>query len=262
MKENQVLIKSGLTKLDEMIGGFKGGELAVIAAGPFMGKTALLQTIINNRPLKSKKPTILYFPLNVPMLEARQRLDCLNARVAYLKATWWKITPNELCRLRKARTFNFDDSGILISPGSSIALADLARAVRDSHEHYGTKVVVIDSLNLGMDRRPEEIAKICESLKRLAKRLNVALIVSCFINLRTAFDSKPPIPSLENLKDSWGFEKVADTILFIYREAAYIQRPVNSPPDPAQIIVAKNRSYRTGKVDVKFNSSYMRFDDI
>ena len=57
-----IVIKSGLTELDALTGGFKSGEFIIVAGAPHTGKTALLQTFINNLVTGSpKEPHILYF---------------------------------------------------------------------------------------------------------------------------------------------------------------------------------------------------------
>ena len=103
MVERKTVIKSGLTKLDEMIGGFKVGELAIIAGRPSMGKTALLYTIINNGAVEVKEnPYVVCFQPGLSTLETRVRLDCLNTRVSLYKVSRWQVTRDEVRRLKKA----------------------------------------------------------------------------------------------------------------------------------------------------------------
>ena len=47
-KKKTMEINTGLAKLDKIIGGFKGGDLIVVASRPSMGKTAFLHNIINH----------------------------------------------------------------------------------------------------------------------------------------------------------------------------------------------------------------------
>ena len=267
MVERKTVIKSGLTKLDEMIGGFKVGELAIIAGRPSMGKTALLYTIINNGAVEVKEnPYVVCFQPNLSAFETRFLLDCLHARVNPLKASRWGITKDEFGRLKKAHKKIFYDP-IVVSiydwPAVKL-LSRMRKEVINLHKKTNLKVIAIDHLqSIKSDLRSplshKDTARICASLKRLAEQLNIAVILLSQLP-RAVERRRPQIPRLSDLKEYGEIEKYADKILFLYREEYYV--PTDTNKGLAKIIVAKNRSGHVGIVDVKFIRKYLRFDNI
>lgn len=62
-------------------------------------------------------------------------------------------------------------------------------------------------------------------------------------------------PTLADLKDSGGFEEVADLILFFYRDAYYVSKNVEDDFefDVIEINIAKQRQGKTGIVKAMFS---------
>jgi len=126
---------------------------------------------------------------------------------------------------------------------------------------FKLKAIVLDPLFLGtMYWKYKDITAVCVTLKKLAKKLNVPVISSCYVR-RIEDKRNPPIPNLNDLEGVGAIEKYADKILFVYREAYYSGAVTPYAGGPAQIIVAKNSSGRTGTVDLKYIPTYTRFDN-
>lgn len=58
INNNKVL--SGYHKVDDMLNGFKAGELSILAARPSMGKTAFALNLLINASMKQNKTVILF----------------------------------------------------------------------------------------------------------------------------------------------------------------------------------------------------------
>jgi replicative DNA helicase len=71
-------IMSGYANLDDMTGGFKAGDLVVLAARPSMGKTAFALNLLIHAALKTKK-SVAFFSLE---MGAEQIADRILANVA------------------------------------------------------------------------------------------------------------------------------------------------------------------------------------
>lgn len=262
-KKSRIVVRTGLTKLDAIISGFRGGELAVIAGRPSMGTSALLYTILNNGVVETKeKPCVVCFQPELSMLETKLRFDCINARVDILKATQWRITKDELHRLEEAHKKIFPMVFIYDWPAVKL-LSRIRKEAINLNRKCHLKVIAIDYLRLIRSefKRPpshKDTTRICASLKRLAKQLNVAIILLSRVP-RTVERRRPQIPKLLDLKKYGEVEKYADKVLFIYREEYY--GPTDGNKGVAKIIVAKNLGGHVGMAGVKFTRRYLCFDN-
>jgi replicative DNA helicase len=110
-----------------------------------------------------------------------------------------------------------------------------------------------------------EITEISAGLKALAKELNVPLVALAQLSRHVeGRDDKRPV--LADLRDSGSLEQDADVVLFLYREAYYLQSPISDPAkDQARIArlaevknvreanVAKQRNGPVGSVTLFFD---------
>ena len=107
------------------------------------------------------------------------------------------------------------------------------------------------------DNRNLEIGKITRTLKKLAKDLQISIILLSQLN-RAVETRALQEPKLSDLRDSGSIEQDADIVTFIYRPGYY--EPDN--PDVANItdlIIAKHRNGPVGKVQLYFHPERLRF---
>ena len=155
----------------------------------------------------------------------------------------------------------------------------------------GLDLVIIDYLNLlrpderYRGHRVNEVSEITASLKALAKELGVPVVLVSQLNreLERRDDKRP---RLSDLRDSGSIEQDADAVIFIYREAYYIEqegeptaqagetdgnfvdrhnawmRRREAAKGKADIIVSKQRQGRTGTVKAHFNEERTMFGDL
>jgi replicative DNA helicase len=172
---------------------------------------------------------------------------------------------------------------LLIDQSSALTIAQLRARARRLHRTSRLDLVVIDYLQLlrGIAyrgrNRVEEIGEITGGLKALAKELNIPVIaVSQLSRAPEAREDKRP--QLSDLRASGDIEQDADVVMFVFREAYYLER---QPPDPGEIeatrrwherlqaarqrgeiIVAKHRNGPIGIVHVRVCPITMRFGDL
>jgi replicative DNA helicase len=109
--------------------------------------------------------------------------------------------------------------------------------------------------------REQEISEISRGLKRLAKELRVPVIALSQLNRAVETrGSKDKRPQLSDLRESGAIEQDADNIIFIFRDDYY--EAESELKGIAELIVAKQRNGPTGKVKVRFESAYTRFDNL
>ena len=72
------------------------------------------------------------------------------------------------------------------------------------------------------DGRVQEISEITQGLKALAKEL---LFLYCFVTIIRAVEQRDDKqPQLADLRESGSIEQDADVVMFVYREAYYLER--------------------------------------
>jgi replicative DNA helicase len=136
--------------------------------------------------------------------------------------------------------------------------------LKNRFERAGKKLefIVVDYLKFirASDRyrghRNLEVGEITGGLKSLAKDIGIAVILLCQLNRETEKTSDRR-PELAHLRDSGEIEQDADVVLFLFREAYYLQNDPNGDPSRLaevqnilEIICAKQRMGPTGTVQV------------
>lgn len=172
------------------------------------------------------------------------------------------------------------DVGLLIDQSSALTIAQLRARARQQHRKKALNLIVVDYLQLVRGttyrgkNRVEEIGEITGGLKALAKELNVPVIaVSQLSRATEARDDKRP--QLADLRASGDIEQDADVVMFVYREAYYLERQPPNPTDlgatrswqdrlqaakgRGEIIIAKHRHGPCGIVEVSVCPKTMKF---
>lgn len=171
---------------------------------------------------------------------------------------------------------------IIIDESGGLSVAQIATRARRVKRKLGTRLVVVDYLQLmrsagRRDNRNQEISEITNGLKALAKELGVPVLALSQLS-RQVEHRADKRPQMADLRDSGSIEQDADTILFVYRDDYYLAREEPDPGDvkeyaiwqdrvsratgKAEIIVAKNRHGPTGIVHLAFDGSRTRFANL
>jgi replicative DNA helicase len=107
--------------------------------------------------------------------------------------------------------------------------------------------------------RVNEVGEISATLKGLAKELDVPLIALAQLS-RSVESREDKRPTMADLRDSGSIEQDADTVIFVFREAYYLERAKGETTENARInrlvdvnyqlevIIAKQRNGPTGTV--------------
>ena len=188
---------------------------------------------------------------------------------------------------------------ILLADDEEKILKTLGRALRDDGHEVVTAsnaqdatrllsersfdLLIIDYLQLitpggsrKSDGRVQEVTEITKSLKALAKELAIPIIALSQLS-RAVEQREDKRPQLADLRESGSIEQDADVVMFIYREAYYLERLEPDIADPrhaewkdamaakfnvAEIIISKQRHGPIGKVEVGFNPARVKFSDL
>ncbi len=207
-------IVSGITGLDNILGGFRERQVIVIAAQTKSGKTSFCIDLTSR--LKEENP--LWFPFEEGARELIQKfID------------------------RK------EDPPLFYTPEQTVSntLNWIEMKIIESIAKYNSKIVFIDQLDFIVPFQTERhdlmIGKTMRDLKGLAKKWNVCIFLIAHLT-KTQMDKQP---DLEDLRGSASIAQEADTVMLLWRQ---MERGVNGEvviTDKVNLSVQANR--RTGK---------------
>lgn len=250
-------VPSGFTKLDRITGGFKKGELTIIAARPSMGKTAIALQLAKNAAELSHP--VAFFSLEMSETEIARRFISSASGYTNTELIQGKAVPEELY----ASTTGLYDANIYIDDTSALSLLELRAKARRLVLKHNIEIVIVDYLQLMSGQgqnREQEISNISRGLKSIAKDLNVPVIALSQLN-REAENRSDKRPQLSDLRESGAIEQDADIVWLLYRPAYYQIRTTMVNGEEVNttglllINMAKNRNGVTGERPLHHNQS-------
>jgi replicative DNA helicase len=258
-------VSTGFLKLDEMTGGFHGGELIILAARPSMGKTALALNIAQHVAMnQAEKQTVAVFSLEMSKESLLTRMICAAARVDQQKFRAGYLNQDERRRLQKAAA-ELVQAPLYIDDTPGTNLMDVHAKLRRLKNEHGLKLVIIDYLQLMSTRgraenRNQEVSALSRGFKLLAKELDVPMLV--LSQLSRAPETRPGDhrPQMSDLRESGSIEQDADVIGFIFREEVYKQDREDLK-GLAELLLAKQRNGPTGKINMVFLKEFTKFEN-
>ena len=143
-------------------------------------------------------------------------------------------------------------------------MMELRSRCRRYKREFGLSFIVVDYLQLmqgpkNSENRQNEISQITQSLKALAKELDIPVIALSQLSRAVEQRTKKE-PLLSDLRESGAIEQDADVVIFLYRPAVY-DKEDQELKGLAYLIVAKQRNGPTGRVTATFIDTYARFDN-
>lgn len=253
-------IPSGFIDFDRMTAGFKPGTLSIVAARPAMGKTALALNFLTNAAIDHHTPAA-FFSLEMTKEELGNRIISSRAQVrgealrtGRMSDKEWEKVLGIIEQLKTAQIF--------VDETPAISITRLSAKARRMKAESNIGLIVIDYLQLMTGSaytpsREQEISEISRSLKGLAKELSIPVIALAQLN-RGVESRADKRPMLQDLRESGAIEQDADMITFIYRDD-YYNPEKSKEKGVSEIIIAKQRSGKTGVVKLRWFGEYTLF---
>lgn len=253
-------LPTGYVDLDRNLsGGFRPGNLIVLAGRPGMGKTALAVNLAF-QTAKAGTPS-LFLSLEMPEQELADRLIA-QAGSVYLSDVLAGKMEGESGERIMAAVSQLHDLPMVIDDQGGLNLFDVASKARSVKRKHGLSLLAVDYLQLMSgdgDNRNQQIEQITRGLKALAKELDIPVIALSQLSRKCEErTNKRPMPS--DLRESGAIEQDADVILFVYRDEIYV--PESPDKGTAEIIISKNRQGQTGMVRLGYQGCYTRFNNL
>jgi len=288
-------VSTGMTDLDQILGGLHPSDLLILAGRPSMGKTALVTNIAYNAAYSYHKTggdegaVVGFFSLEMSSEQLAARILSEQVEVSSNKMRKGELANDEFTRLVVASQ-ELHRIPMFIDDTPALTVSALRTRARRLKRQHNLGLIVVDYLQLispppgKSDGRVNEVSEITRGLKTLAKELNIPVIA--LSQLSRAVESRdPPRPQLADLRESGSIEQDADVVMFIYREEYYMERKkpsrrmdedeskyldrearwqesLESVRATADVIVAKQRHGPIGDVKLAFIGEFTRFADL
>ena len=264
----------GLKGLDSKTGGLKRGELFILAGRPGMGKTALAICIARATAAAGEPTFLSSLEMGDVSVADRSLADLAHDRrdrIPYYDIANGTLNDAQAMRvIEAARQQREWPLQIDPAPGLTVSqIAARARRHKQTLERQGRRLgpVIVDHMhivkpsNRYSGARVNEVGEISAALKGLAKELDVPVIALAQLS-RALENRDDKRPTMADLRDSGTIEQDADAIIFVYREAYYLERSTGANAeqenarvdrlvdvkDQLEAIVAKQRNGPTGTV--------------
>ena len=282
--EGIVGVPTGLTDLDDRLGGLHKSDLVIIAGRPSMGKTALATNIAFYAAKKiqdeGKKSSIAFFSLEMSSEQLSTRILAEQSRIKSNDIRRGRISEEQFDKFIETSK-NITELPLYIDETPAISIAALSNRARRIKRKYGLDMVVVDYIQLMSasnyrEGRVQEISEITQGLKALAKELSVPVLALSQLS-RAVEQRDDKKPQLADLRESGSIEQDADVVMFVYREAYYTERKeprpatvehaewqakMNEVSSLAEIIIGKQRHGPTGNIMLEFEAMFTKFKDI
>ena len=187
MKNDQGLVgvPTGLTDLDEKLGGLHKSDLIILAGRPSMGKTALATNIAYHAAYtilkKQDKSSVAFFSLEMSSEQLSTRILSEQAKIKSDDIRRGKVSEEEINRYIETSR-NIYNLPLYIDETPAITIATLSNRARRIKRLFGLSLVVVDYIQLMRsslnknEGRVQEISEITQGLKALAKELSVPVL--------------------------------------------------------------------------------------
>jgi replicative DNA helicase len=267
-------ISTGFRDLDAKIGGLRPGNLVIIAGRPGMGKSVLAANI-GMRMAKRDIP-VQFDSLEMSADELGERILADEAEIPLAAMRNGNLKEADIRTLLE-RSQEINGFPFYLDATGGMTIGRLSARARRVKRQRNIGCLIVDYLQLmagGSQNRVSDVTDITMGLKALAKELDIPVIALSQLS-RAVEQRQDKRPQLSDLRESGSIEQDADIVMFVYREAYYVEREepttgskaewqerLASIKGKAEVIVGKHRHGSTGIVQMAFDGKHTRFDNL
>ena len=254
-------LTTGLSKLDHITGGWKPGQLIILAARPAMGKTAMLLHFAKSASISGVPVVIFSLEMEVQALTNRALLSESEINSDRFKAgTLLREEEEGLCHAIgriSCLPISLDDS-------ANINMRQIKTRARELRRKGKCGLILIDYLQLIDMRsanrnytREQEVSQCSRAAKIMAKELGVPVLLLSQLS-RQVEGRADKMPMLSDLRESGAIEQDADIVMFIHRPEYYSEK---AEKGFGVIRIAKQRDGATGDIRFRYNENLTKITD-
>lgn len=270
-------ILSGISTMDNKLGGLRGSEYVAIGARPSVGKSIFALTYCLNAAKQGKR--VLLVSLEMNEVQITERIFASQTDVTLNEMESGQITEQGWEKM--AQGLGKIGNLPLWIHLEADTVPKVRRAAYQLYEDGGIDMIAIDYIQL-MDasnnkrqNRQEEIAEISRGLRKLAAELKIPILVLTQLNRNSAKGQMikgqkvRQEPTMSEARESGAIEQDANLFLLLHdpeesemrneEEKDTYRNLKQQGYQMMRIIIDKNRQGKRGRVTLAFDGDHMRF---
>lgn len=254
----QAVISSGFKDLDQIIDGFRPGQLITVGAGTGVGKSAFAVNLALNITNQGYKVGLWSFEMDKQ--EVYQRIISNITGICRKDKRYLEERYNAVKEYFKENKHNIQVFTDRIKDLGSFYLQCRKCSIKEN-----MKVIIIDYVQLihlsgftGFNR-VSEIELITKTLKNMASELGITVIILSQLS-REYQKRENKQPMLSDLRDSGSIEQDSNVVIFLHRQDDY-PLVLKESEKIITIIVAKNRDGRSGSFVLRYQGNITKFKE-
>ena len=224
-------VTTGFKQTDKHTGGYRKGDLVILAARPGMGKTSkVLKTVIEN--LKKNVP-VGFISLEMSMAQLTARMVAIDTNFHLKQLLKTGFEKNSYFQTYDAHCKRMNDYPLIVDDSGVNDLTEIVITAKAWKRTHKIELLVVDYLQLMDDKsikgnnRESVVSSISRRLKLLAKELELPIIALSQLSRAVETRGGSKRPNLSDLRDSGAIEQDADIVEFIFRPDYYgLEMPI------------------------------------
>jgi replicative DNA helicase len=267
--DDYIGITTNILAVDNVTQGFRGGDYAVIAARPSMGKTALALQFALSAAFNDVD--VMIYSYETKGVSMANRLES-------------NLSGVPLTKVRNPKTLTNGDildiqAGHALAERISLTIEDkplkyevLMNSIRKFKNNSTKKkqLVIIDYIQLiqtveKFKDANTRITHISTNLKQLAMELDLVMMPLAQLNRGVESRGGDKRPNLADIRDCGAIEQDADTVMFLHRPHYYGQKQDDGSDYEegyTELLFRKNRNEGVGECAIMYDMKIQRFTDL
>ena len=238
-------LSTGISLLDQYLGGIHDSDLIVLAARPAMGKTAVM---LNMALSANDRVGLISSEQGAHQLG--ERVIAIQGSVSIERMRRNKFTQQDWDAVGKVGAQIISKNNFFVNDHPSPDISLIQQQARKWKHQHGIKALFVDyiqRIRSTDQKKPkhEQVGEVVRGLKSLARELDIPVIALAQVN--RAVEARPDKrPSMGDISDSSEIEKEADQVICLYRDEVYNENTLDK--GIIEFLVRKNRHGSTNYV--------------
>lgn len=270
-------ILSGISTMDNKLGGLRGSEYVAIGARPSVGKSIFALTYCVNAAKQGKR--VLLVSLEMDEVSITERVIASQGGGTLNEITSGNITDEGWTNI--ARVMGPIANLPMWYSVTANTVDKIRRCAYEMFENGGIDMIAVDYIQLmeapgnGRMNRQEEISQISRGLRLLAAELKIPILVLTQLN---RLSTKGQMikgkrvrqePTMSEARESGAIEQDANIFMLLHdpdesemrneEEKEVFRNLKDKGLQMMRIIIDKNRQGKRGRVTLAFDGDHMRF---